>query len=460
MKKYLYLLAAALLLSVGTLAAGHLRVNGAREKMDIRETVLAGDPAAAAGLSVTCHTRDWDGHLLWDTAFTPGGAEQAETVFRLSGAGEEEPFRWSDSVQLEQTSDSFNMRGRNFNLDDQSNPYYLMRPVRDVASRTAAGEARTETVRLADYYESYPIALNTASRKYPNSSIDVYSGESAWLGEYFKVKVDETLVRVVAVEKDGAGQVVSISMDIGQKDTNCGGSLVGRGVITEQGIFLIAESVDVSGNPDGRLTCRDGPGVHLIRYREDREDESFESYVDLFEPRLFYPTGDGRALELAVSPDESELLLYTQEDGKLVLTVLDPATGEVLQRLDLLEQAVGNWGISVIEGDGLYLAVTELDRFSLVSRESGRYEQVLTGTLDMEGEEQSVFGYDPALAWDGERMAVATAGRYTDADIRAAVWDESGLCFLGAYRCGLARDPCLLSYPYARTPLSLAIAGI
>ena len=72
MKKYLYLLAAALLLSVGTLAAGHLRVNGAREKMDIRETVLAGDPAAAAGLSVTCHTRDWDGHLLWDTAFTPG----------------------------------------------------------------------------------------------------------------------------------------------------------------------------------------------------------------------------------------------------------------------------------------------------------------------------------------------------------------------------------------------------
>ena len=157
------------------------------------------------------------------------------------------------------------MRGSNFNLDDQSNPYYLMRPVRDVASRTAAGEARTETVRLADYYESYPIALNTASRKYPNSSIDVYSGESAWLGEYFKVKVDETLVRVVTVEKDGAGQVVSISMDIGQKDTNCGGSLVGRGVITEQGIFLIAESVDVSGNPDGRLTCRDGPGVHLIR---------------------------------------------------------------------------------------------------------------------------------------------------------------------------------------------------
>ena len=57
-----------------------------------------------------------------------------------------------------------------------------------------------------------------------------------------------------------------------------------------------------------------------------------------------------QALLLAATPDESELLLYACEDGKLVLTVLDPATGEVLQRLDLLEQAVGNWGISVIEG--------------------------------------------------------------------------------------------------------------
>ena len=51
MKKYLVLLAAVLALSVGTLAAGHLYINSAKDKIDIRETVIKGDPAAAAGLA-------------------------------------------------------------------------------------------------------------------------------------------------------------------------------------------------------------------------------------------------------------------------------------------------------------------------------------------------------------------------------------------------------------------------
>lgn len=465
MKKYLYLLAAALVLSVGTLAGGHLRVNGAREKMDVRETVLAGDPAAAAGLSVTCHTRDWDGHLLWDTAFTPGGAEQAKTVFRLSGSGEEDPHRWSDSVRLEQANDLFGIGG-NVSLDDQEYPPYLMRPIRDVASRTAAGEERTETIRISDYYDCYPLDLEVYSQKYPHDSISVYSEEYKWLGDYFQVKADAAAVREVTVEKDGEGQVVSAKMDLQPQQGDSGGRLDSCGVVTKQGIFLIVESVDVSGIPDERLTCRDGPGVHLIRYREDREDEPVESYLDLFEPELFYPTGDAQTLWLGVSPGESELLLYTLEKGVLVLTVLDPATGEVLQRLDLLETGADCGYLDMVKGDGLYLTVLNVDTFSLVRREGRRYQQVLTGALDAHGEELSVFRSAPALAWDGERMAVASAGLYgfpyknnAYNDIRAAVWDKSGLRFLGAYSCALSRDPSSNCYQYAQEPLSLAFDG-
>ena len=109
MRRYLFLLAAALALSMGTLAAGHLWVNGAREKMDIQETVQMGDPAAAAGLSVACRTWDRDGHLLWDTTFTPGRTEGAETVFRLSVEEESEPLQWSDSVSLLQAGDDFSV---------------------------------------------------------------------------------------------------------------------------------------------------------------------------------------------------------------------------------------------------------------------------------------------------------------------------------------------------------------
>ena len=100
MKKYLCILLLALLFSLGTLAGGHLWVNGARERMDIRETVITGDPAAAAGLAVTYRTRDQENHLLWETTYTPGGAERAETDFRFSAEGEQRSYYGRDIVSL------------------------------------------------------------------------------------------------------------------------------------------------------------------------------------------------------------------------------------------------------------------------------------------------------------------------------------------------------------------------
>lgn len=461
MKKYLVLLAAVLALSVGTLAAGHLYINSAKDKIDIRETVIKGDPAAAAGLAVTCHTRDWDGHLLWDTTFTPGGAEEAQTDFRLSGEGEPDLHQMSDYAGLEQVTGNFSLQGVDLDLQEAS--YYLLKPVRDVASRTAAGESRTETVCLNDYYDHFPLDLNTYSREYPDASIDVYSEECGWLDEYFRVRFDQPVWREVTVKKGRQGQVIAYEM--GAEDMSGEGDLFSCGLVTERGIFLIAETVDANGEFDGRLECRDGPGVHLIQYREDG---NAESYVDMFEPRLFYPTGEARTLWLGISPDERELLLYTCEDGRLVLTVLDPATGEVLQRLDLIETEEENRFFSVIEWDGLYLAVSRKDMFSLVIREGGRYEQVFTGALDLKSaEEWRVLSGVSALAWDGRHMALASTNPHAmlydqgvgpDSAIGVGVWDADGPCFLGTYVCGLSFEP-VREYTYARSPLSLEFDG-
>lgn len=466
MKKYLVLLAAVLALSVGTLAAGHLYINSAKDKMDIRETVIKGDPAAAAGLAVTCHTRDWEGHLQWDTAFTPGRTEEAKSVFRLSGAGEFSSSQSSSWANLEQATSSFSTQGIDLDLQESDEHWFLMKPVRDVASRTAAGESRTETVRLEDYYDYFPLSLDTYSKEYPQNSIGVTSEECGWLKEYFRVRIDQPVWRQVTVEKDSEGRVTAYRMT--PEDGSREGELFSNCLITERGIFLIAETVDSDGEFDNRLECRDGAGVHLIQYREGRENEDSVNYGDLFEPRLFYPTGSARTLWLGISPDERELLLYTWEDGRLVLTVLDPATGEVLQRLDLIEAEEENWFFSVTEGDGLYLAVTRADTFSLVSREGGRYEQVLTGALELESaEDWSVLRSDSALAWDGRHMALASTnpsamlyyqGTRPDSAIGVGVWDADGPCFLGTYRCGLSFEP-VNEYEYARPPLSLVFTG-
>ena len=147
----------------------------------------------------------------------------------------------------------------------------------------------------------------------------------------------------------------------------------------------------------------------------------------------------------------------------------DAATGKLLQCLDLLEDT-GTQYIQLIEMDALHLAVTEEDRFSLVSKEGGRYGQVLSGQLGMIEEEERAVQLGRGrqmLAWDGRRMALAsawpdtfypggTSGVYHNS---VGVWDRDGLQFLGGYTFGLSRDPAASCYSGGPDPLSLAFSG-
>ncbi len=472
MKKYLCILLLALLFSLGTLAGGHLWVNGARERMDIRETVITGDPAAAAGLAVTYRTRDQEGHLLWETTYTPGGAERAETDFRFSAKGERESYYRRAMVSLEQASDNFHAGGVSIPTENERDYYYdlLLLPAWDVASRTPVGEERTETIRLADYYDYYPLSFNIQSVDNPGLNAHLNSDEYVQLKEYFRVAVDEAALRTVTVIRDS--ESMSVEMTRADDDpSHESGYLSSEGVITEDGIFLVAESTDSSGVPDNRLQCPDGQGIHFIPLQDPDapQDPTMPEGLDLSGLRLFYPTGEARTLRLSISPDKKELLLYAQEDGKLTLSVIDAATGKLLQCLDLLEDT-GTQYIQLIEMDALHLAVTEEDRFSLVSKEGGRYGQVLSGQLGMIEEEERAVQLGRGrqmLAWDGRRMALAsawpdtfypggTSGVYHNS---VGVWDRDGLQFLGGYTFGLSRDPAASCYSGGPDPLSLAFSG-
>lgn len=468
MKRYLILLPLLVILAVGTLSAGHVWLNSARDRMDFTETVLLGDPAAAADLSVIYRAKDRYNHLFWDTAFTPGRIEQAETEFRFSGPSVSLPYTWSSYVDLAFATDNFGMHssvGLELGLQGESyESQYLILPARDVASRTPDGEARTETVRLADYYAYYPVTFSANSKEYGYLD-SVYSGNNDWLQRYFRLKVDEEKMVDVTVEKADDGRVVGLEMR-SQKE-NDAGYIFSEGVTLENGIFLIAESIGWDGKPDGRLQCPAGPGVHIITVDPERLS------LDMANLWLFYPTGEARCLRLTASADGTRLHLYTQEADMLVLTVLDAVTGEALQRLELLEHP-GD-ALRVIDQDGLHLAMPESGEFCLVAEEDGWYTPVLRGSfadldgLDTETKYMLLDSRAPVLAWDGRRMAFGGASEYCSYynyyknNICVGVWDASGLCYLGGFDYSLSRDPAsyqrLMEYGSTTEPLSLSFVN-
>lgn len=461
MKKYLIILPLLLAASIGTLIGGHIWLNSARDQVELTEYVLDGDPAAA-GVTVTFRARDAEGHLNWETTFTPGGAETAETAFAFSAKEQPLQSRARDTVSLYTFGSGGYLRsGRAFELEDD--PYTPVLAFRAVADRTPDGTERTETVRLADYYEYYPIVLDVDKRYYWAS---ISSLDNSFLGEYFRLKVPEDKQLEIMVRKDDGGNIVSLQYNqIGEREDWVNSS----GVITDRGIYMIAESYNQDGISDNRLQCRDGSGVHFIPVRdlESEQQDGWSDWWDVSKIRLFYPTGDARTLYLGVSPDESKLLLYTQENNMLVLTILDAVTGEALQRLDLVECEGGFPNLERVEQNDLYFVMAD-SQFCLIAETGGRYQRVLTGETDIFS--QYYYYLDNALvAWDGKHMAIAAASYYCsfynsyEHNILLGVWDQKGLLYLGGYDYGISRDPYtrtnLLAYQSTEDPFSIRFTG-
>ena len=138
----------------------------------------------------------------------------------------------------------------------------------DVAERTENGETRTETLRLADYYDYYPITVELYLPDQEGRSY-VYTtwAECQALADYFRLKVPEDLMVEVSVTKDEYGQVSNVeSNDVGNQRFwfDC------RSVVVENGVCLSiaveSENMDV---PDNLVACRDGFGLYFIPFSEE-----------------------------------------------------------------------------------------------------------------------------------------------------------------------------------------------
>ena len=179
--------------------------------------------------------------------------------------------------------------------------------------------------------------------------------------------------------------------------------------------------------------------------------EQYTLDLDLDHIRLLRP------LELAPeellffdwSGDGRRILLGTREEDRLVLTAIDPASGETVQRLDLLELGPEDWP-GVLHCGDLHLVYAEGGPFALVREEAGGFAQILTGSLDLPEPLPDLLYGGPRLAWDGERLAlvghVRGRGRPDAPEDRrpgglgAAVWDEDGLQYAGFFEYLPDRD--------------------
>ena len=335
-------MAALLVLSLALLIGAHLAVNSRRDRVDWDVTVLEGDLSAAQGVTAAIRLQDREGNLFWDTTLTIGSeGYEADTDFAF--LQEPPPYEGIDREPYLSTFDlnytqgwtwgvAWSRRTRRWWSRGMPGPWKNFRispggPCGTWPPRIEPGGEGVEIVDLSDYYDRIPLFL-TEYVKNERVGEPRYSGPlTRALAPTLGPVPEDTLLKI-RVEKDEDGLLESV--------------VVNWHVEEDGGTESLWPDIRSLPWDDGFLVCawmESGRGMVSLPAEEPLgQGICYLSTEGDGELTLCLPFDLSRTEILDMELDsEGQLLVWTCEEDTLFLTVADPDTGAVRQRLELLE---------------------------------------------------------------------------------------------------------------------------
>ncbi len=445
-------MAALLVLSLTLLIGAHLAVNSRRDQVDWDVTVLEGDLSAAQGVTAAIRLQDREGNLFWDTALTigPEGYE-ADTDFAFL----QEPLPYEE-IDRKPYLDTFDLdlsrywpwgvplepEKQGYAMSMENNPAIPWLAVRDVASRIEPGGEGVEIVDLSDFYDRFPLFLTEYVEDERVGGLRHSGPLTRALAPTLGPVAEDTLLEI-RVKKSEDGLLENLSIDRASDQERVLWPRL-QCIPWREGLLVYAWLVDDwYGNKEAPLPADTPLGRGICYLSTERDGEL----------TLCLPFDLSRTEILDMELDsEGQLLVWTCEEDTLFLTVADPDTGAVRQRLELLETK--NPGLRLIhQGENCLLVVSFDDegRFCLLERQEGAYKLVLRDRLLSESVEDPCYPVEfqlflcgTSVLWDGERM-IWTLGEGAPEyglshPIPLAVYDRTGRQCLAVLDCGLGRE--------------------
>lgn len=459
MKKWLCLLALLTAASLTLLIAAHISLYRQRDRVEIYQETLAGDPAAARGITVTFHDQQ-RGQLFWDSVIPLGTAEpQAETEFRFySRSPNRGGFFFREELEIRFWGDSDGPGVTNSTGYERFDALWE-RMLQALPKDAPLGEERTASLAVRDFCGYLPLYIweldLTAYGLYAEDTEAGLLSAAEELARYLNVVPPEDWILEVTYTDYGQSQTAGAAYSVEPPQV--------LAQATEGGLYLCLKT----DRPE-MLQCRDGAGLWFVPFRDtgrratrrngtDGQPEQLPVVaLDAGGAQVVLPFDPYEAVPLALERSESgeDLLLYLREGEDLVLHVVDAASGRTRQELTLAEGVGESLELSFVpvEPSGR-LAVLSDGTFALAAEEAGRYALACAGVLEapagLETDEahflraMAAEENEPTALWDGERLAWASTAykRYNiHMGFYAAVFDRSGaMTYLGRYQTSRGR---------------------
>lgn len=428
-------------LAAGLIAGAWTAVLPQGDRAAFTGRTLAGDPAAAEGLTLS-PVRVCSDYLVWEGAFPAAAPEEAELSWR---------FHWNQYTEghIAPRPDfplEVELDGWSWDSSDGSEAEGLKKQMLDdLAAQLPAepdGSLHTCQLRAADYYDSLPLRADCT---FSDLLEDVrltplyYSlGEQLCteVEEYLSIPMLEGLAIDAAIRMGPDGAVDSVSLSFNSR-------LYAYGLLNIPSLrdTLTVRSPSVSLEDcllftlraEGELAWDLDPGRipgGWGLYRVTREGvDTVWSLPEGERPLDFWSDG-------------ADFFFLSRDREGAYLYLLDPETFTPERRLTLFPlDAAAPDPAFYLDGEAGFLAVASTGRLALLTRENGDWNPAFTADTSVQEEAGCpLYGYmDMADEWagyldwafDGERLAVT--GAWEDGDCYAAVYDAGGLAWLGGY---------------------------
>ena len=446
MKTCLCLLLLLALLSAGLLAGANLAIQRQCDQVTVQREILTGDPAVAEEIQLNLPMTLAD-QLFWNSTFPANRPEEAETWFgTYLGYEPDIPVDFGSPLSIDFVS---GYMSSTYYLLDASPNHPLSKPIQQAVDATPAGEERTFSSLLSDWYDAWPLEIYLSGYSLTQARLDEL------FQSYFSIPVLPDIALEITVRKTADGDIDSLVVDTEHSyyinPTTYSVEREGQLIFTFSSSYVNAEDgssprllLDGSHIPGGW-------GIYRLKLNQDGTDGTLETLYSL-------PEGS-TILEFWGQSEGEELFLLTWEEEELILRIFD-GEGALLQTMDLLALSQEENYMQVYKGDDFLVPIVYgprdkgyCYRFAVVAQRQEGWELAFTGD-DRAASALGCGGFswiddyyygNIDMDFNGERLAVRDSSQKESSPFHLAVYSQDGLDYLATYTHTLAQNVCLYS---------------
>lgn len=449
MKKFGIIVILLLVIAAGGIGAAHFVIDRQQHDVTIAETTLSGDKREADGVFVKTKYEDAMNTVNWWTTYsmTEDKVVECEMDMENNEWTEDEP-----GVSLQIDFPDYSNTGYEGNsfieaADEITEHYGIPKDVLlEARSSAENGKMTTTTYALTDYldYMTITFSIWNLPLNYAFSDL-VDEDENALDYSYFKMPIPKGAKANLKITKNTAGEITFWHFNL-ENPYYC---TEADGVLDETSLYLATSGFGM-------------PGDTAIKHIVDMPDETRGiHHIPLtLDNRTYYPDLQKAKLVYALEPEEAvlrlkkgitadTLLLYTEKQNALWLSIINKETMECRQKMKLMEKTSKIFDI--YQDDHYILTLADNGDFVLLDMATETYQIKLRGNVvkDFPSELESLETayYDStacAVDYDGQRLAFAffllDDEGYTQPIYILQVFDKSGLTYMGRFESSLTND--------------------